>query len=139
MPVNAGAEAAALRAFEYALAVEIDDAGRRAHEPGAEQEVERQVALKVIEEESQQAFGPESRIGRDEALAGIAALAVEKIRDCVTGSEPDASAPYGCRPRLPVTPSQPHRPRASRDVRRRDGRYRRTESCRPGSRIASHS
>ena len=54
----------------------------------AEQQVEGQVALEVIEQETQQSLGTKARIRPHERLARIPALAVEEIGDRVTGSEP---------------------------------------------------
>ena len=59
--------------------VEVHDAGGGAHQFGAEQHIEREVALTVIEEEPEDTLGPEARIRVHERVARIAALAVEEV------------------------------------------------------------
>src|SRR3990172_5892920 len=76
------------RGIEYAFMVEIDDTGRRAHRLRAEQQVEKRIALKVVEQESQQALRSKSGVGANEPAARVLAFAVEMIGDGMTRRHP---------------------------------------------------
>ncbi len=67
--------------------MEVDLAGGHAHGAGGEHGVEEQVALEVVEEETEQPLGAELRIGCGEPLAGIFALAFEELGDGMAGGQ----------------------------------------------------
>ncbi len=67
--------------------MEVHDARGGSHRCRAEQQIEDEIALEVIEEEPQDAFGPEAWIRSHEYVEWIAALAVEKIGDGMASRE----------------------------------------------------
>src|SRR5262245_20734170 len=77
-----------LQLVDGVLAVEVDDTRRGTHGASAEQDVEREVALEVVEQKPQEPLGAEAWIRLHEGLARIAAAAVEEIRNRLTGGEP---------------------------------------------------
>ena len=73
---NRAANAVLFRWVENTFAMEVHDTRGRTHRPRAEQQVEREVALKVIEQEPQAALQPESRVCADEGARGVFAAAL---------------------------------------------------------------
>src|SRR3954470_21291747 len=73
------------RRIEYTLAMKVDDARRGAHRPRAEQNVEREIALEVIEQETQETLQAEVRIRAHEAMRGIRAAVLQIFRDDTPG------------------------------------------------------
>src|SRR5262245_26055273 len=64
--------------------MKIDQAGSRLHHFRAQQYIEDDVALEVVEEETQNAFAAKAGIATNEPLTWIDVFSVEELGDSVT-------------------------------------------------------